>query len=100
MLEVVHITFEKIAGLGGDIEGIVMCDRPERIDKNAPIIFRGFTGIKMLFTQMDECFFLQIVEVKSVANFNEHFSYGTNFLIKEWSNGGGVRTTDVSKNLN
>jgi hypothetical protein len=96
MSQIVHITFEKLTGLKGEIEGDFICDLRDssRIDKRLPIIFKeGHKDLMgnntLLFTQGDEWFTLTVQD-NQFQNYLEHFMYGVNFLIKSWSYGGGV----------
>lgn len=104
MSQIVHITFEKLTGLKGDIEGCFICDLADcdRINKALPVIFReGHKDIlgnnMLLFTQGNHWFTLTVQD-NQFHNYLEHFLYGVNFLIKEWSYGSGVDTG--SKNPN
>lgn len=91
MSEIVHITFEKLTGLKGTIDAVVECKDPGRIDLRLPIVYIGYLGIqkRLVFRQTPNWFYMKLVDLAGFKNYHEHFKYGTNFLIKEWSNGRG-----------
>lgn len=94
MSQIVHITFEKLTGLKGEIEGWFMCD-PKKIDISIPLVYRcnsiiiGKGALQFIFSQCNYYVGLEAVG-GDINNYLEHFKYGTNFLIKSWSYGGGV----------
>lgn len=103
MLEVVHITFEKLTGLKGTIEGdFIRVADAGRDSVNRVLVFRGGDLYSVKFSEGDANFEFQFtpqLTIRERMDFYNHFAIGRNFLIKEWSNGGGVRT-DVNKNTN
>lgn len=94
MSQIVHITFEKLTGLKGDIEGDFICihDNAEKIDPRLPIILDAYCISKgsIVLRQGNTKIAVRPVESRFYMNFLDHFRYGTNFLIKSWSYGGGV----------
>lgn len=88
--EIVHITFEKLTGLKGTIEGWFEC-HPEAIDETIPLILINDDLPTLVFEQAEDNFiYITPVEPVAIPNFKEHFQYGVNFLIKEWSYGRGA----------
>lgn len=98
MSQIVHITFEKLTGLKGTFEGVFVCDN--ELDKCLPLVFNAFLLSKMefVFTQDGKYVYMRLANWRESVNYLEHFIYGVNFLIKEWSYGSGVDTG--SKNPN
>ena len=99
--EIIHITFEKITGLKGTFEGDFICEDFHKLDKRLPLIFNAFIVSKgeFVFVQDGRYFYMRPVNPGWTLNYVEHFYYGVNFLIKEWSNGGGGIKIN-SQNLN
>lgn len=90
MSQIVHITFEKLTGLKGEIEGDFIC-HPETIDPTIPLILINDELPRLVFEQAEDDFiYMQPANMNQFNNYKEHFKYGTNFLIKSWSYGGGV----------
>jgi hypothetical protein len=107
MSEIVHITFEKLTGLKGTIEGTFIVSNfglwPKMVDTALPVVYLGdgmASGgeINMVFRQGVQYFILQTFQPDGGENYFEHFEYGVNFLIKEWSYGGGVKINRVNPN--
>lgn len=83
----VHITFEKLTGMKGTFEGVFYCNQV--ISKEIPIVFSGYylSNQEFVFTQDGKYFFMRAVQPMETLNYFEHFFYGVNFMIKEWSYG-------------
>lgn len=99
MNQIVHITFEKLTGLKGTIEGDFICV-PESIDAKLPLVFEAdliHLGY-FVFRQGEKDIPISPVSFEQYSNYAGHFIYGTNFLIKEWSYGGGVRINSQNPN--
>lgn len=96
--EIVHITFEKLTGLKGTIEGVFICE--DKLDASLPLIFNAFLihGMTFVFTQGEQYVYMKLVNWRDSVNYIEHFMYGRNLLIKKWSNGGGVRVSGQNPN--
>lgn len=94
MAEIVHITFEKLTGLKGTIEGDFNVDRPDLVNQELPIIFIGLYKKSFCFRQGPFKIYMDPVDkgVSVLANYFSHFRYGVNFLIKEWSDGANLRS--------
>lgn len=98
MSQIVHITFEKLTGLKGEIEGDFIAYNyglfTPMVDLSLPVVFLtdGPNGDQtdFVFRQNEKYFALRPVNQNERSNYEEHFTYGTNFLIKEWSYGSGV----------
>lgn len=105
MSEIVHITFEKLTGLKGTIEGDFIAYNfglwDTLFDKSLPVVFLtdGPYG-DLVFRQGYKYFVLRPAQQKEIGNYSEHFKHGVNFLIKEWSNGRGERITVNSQSPN
>jgi hypothetical protein len=102
MPEIIHITFEKLTGLPGTIEGYFLTDFNDSMPNyHSPIVFESFRMFRNEFTFRQDCylFILRPVSQTDVTNYLEHFYHGVNFMIKEWTvYGSGVGTG--SKNPN
>jgi len=98
MAEIVHITFEKLTGLKGTIEGIFVCE--DKVDPSLPLVFNAFLmhNMTFVFTQDGKYIYMRLVNWRDTVNYFEHFIHGVNFIIKEWSYGRGVGT--INKNPN
>lgn len=106
MSQIVHITFEKLTGLKGEINGDFIAYNyglwSPMVDLSLPVVFltSGPNGdyTDFVFRQNEKYFALRPANQNAWSNYQEHFTYGVNFLIKEWSYGSGVDTG--SKNPN
>lgn len=99
MSQIVHITFEKLTGLNGDIEGVFLVDGHP--DERLPLVFEPTMSQDFeyfVFRQEKNYFVVTAVQSSENADFFSHFKFGMNLLIKEWSYGSGVDTG--SKNPN
>lgn len=104
--EVVHIKFEKLTGMKGDIEGDFIAYNfglwNPIVDPHLPVVFltNGGPGEEMLFvfSQNEKHFVLDPVDKNEDRNYLEHFTSGVNFLIKEWSVRNGVNIRDQASN--
>lgn len=100
-MEIVHITFEKLTGLKGTIEGYFIAD-PENINVKLPIIYEpelcfGFPFLT--FSQLGTNITIRPAVMSDLEDYKEHFERGTNFLIKELRYGGGrIQTASQSPN--
>lgn len=96
MSQIVHIKFEKLTGLQGDIEGDFLVSG--YFDFRLPIVFVYHVDhIGSFFTQNDHIFIIR--PISGMQNYGEHFEYGMNLLVKEaCAYGSGVDTG--SKNPN
>jgi hypothetical protein len=93
MPEIVHITFEKLTGLPGTIEGDFVCE--DKVDTRLPLILNAFLvhNMTFVFTQDEKYVYMKLVNWRETVNYLEHFLYGRNLLIKEWTvYGSGVDT--------
>lgn len=102
MSEIVHITFEKLTGLKGEIEGDFICD-PQEIDQRLPFVFQNFNHelFWFWFSHNGKSIIISptsSMSTEAIYNFLEHIKSGTNLLIKEWSHGGGVTINSQSPN--
>lgn len=98
-MEIVHITFEKITGLKGTIEGDFHVTG--LVDFRIPLIYlKVISGCEFLFRQGKDKVYLRPVDIESLGNYKEHFEHGVNFLIKEWSygRGDGIKITNQNPN--
>jgi hypothetical protein len=85
MAEIVHITFEKLTGLKGSIEGEFVITNTKQLQ--GVYVFRSWTPSNILLTQGNDILllhFLPHLSLKECKNYREHFRSGTNLLIKEW----------------
>lgn len=94
MSQIVHITFEKLTGLKGEIEGWFTCN-PDEIDTRLPLVFQNYHKELMYFyfSHNGKSIIINMPASEPylvVLNFLQHLEYGTNLLIKSWSYGGGV----------
>lgn len=99
MSQIVHITFEKLTGLKGDIEGDFIIDHG-KIDQESPLVFIAFvtTTGNLVFNHGKSQLWIRAVQFQDNINYFEHFRLSVNLIIKEWSYGSGV---DIgSKNPN
>lgn len=83
MSEIVHITFEKLTGLRGKLEGWFECD-PKSIDQSVPIIFDRPKFGCVVFRQQGKdirLFYPKGTAWTDKVSFVEHFRHGVNFLI-------------------
>lgn len=107
-MEIVHITFEKLTGLRGTVEGDFIAYNyglwHPIVDTSLPVIFltEGPNGDHMdfVFSQSEKHFVLRPINENERENYLEHFQYGMNFLIKEWSygRGDGIKITNQNPN--
>lgn len=98
-MKIVHITFEKLTGLKGTIDGWFKCD-PNAVDSKLPIVFITVCDLGITFRQNGKLLGFDFAGGKSIAerdNYAKHFRYGSNFLIKEISDSGA---RSVSQNPN
>lgn len=108
MSEIVHITFEKLTGLKGTIEGDFIATNfglwSPMVDTSLPVIFLTDGPLddskgQLFFRQGEKYFLLKALFMN--CNYREHFTSGTNFLIKEWSYGRGAGyNKGISQSLN
>jgi hypothetical protein len=101
MSQIVHITFEKLTGLKGEMEGYFIVDISGEVDKRLPMVFHSvdYANARFLFSQGGcTCIWLKPVDFFTYQNYLEHILHGVNFLIKSWSYGGGVTINNQSPN--
>jgi hypothetical protein len=91
MAHLLHITFEKLTGLKGDIEGDFLISGA--FDLLRPIVFvLHIESVGTFFTQDDRIFTIMPVG-QPVDSYAAHFEYGMNLLVKEARGyGSGVDT--------
>jgi hypothetical protein len=90
--QIVHITFEKLTGLKGTIEGWFECD-PKSIDLQLPLVYRYSRLGHVNFTNGENkvrLYFLKSDPWQWKTNFVEHIKHGVNLLITRIEHGGGV----------
>lgn len=97
MSQIVHITFEKITGLKGTIEGWFECD-PETIDPRFPLVYRYNRLGHINFTNGENkvrLYFLTSDHWSWKQNFVEHIKHGVNLMItkieQNYSGSGGSK---------
>jgi len=94
-----YITFEKLTGMKGTIEGVFIGD-PDSIDVRLPIIYNPYDekdGI-LKFRQGAKWITLEPTCPYHLMDYRNHFNMGINFLIKELRYGGGVRINSQNPN--
>jgi hypothetical protein len=99
MAKLVYVTFEKITGLSGDIEGVFLVDGNP--DTRLPLVFEPTVSQSsdiFVFRQEDNYFLLTAVQSSENEGFFNHFKFGMNLLIKSWSYGSGVDTGTKNSN--
>lgn len=104
MSQIVHITFEKLTGLKGTIEGVFEFD-PDLIDFEAPLVYAssamivhmrngvatGMVTGNVIFSHNERFIMLEFLpNEKNMKDYIQHFESGRNFMVKEMSYGGGV----------
>lgn len=97
-MEIAHITFEKITGLKGTFEGVFVCD--QKLDETLPLVFKAWIqqSNKFVFSQDEQLVYLRPLDLKDTLNFMEQFYYGVNFLIKQVTYDGAVKTDRENPN--
>jgi hypothetical protein len=94
MSEIVHITFEKLTGLKGTIEGEFIVSRPV---KSGVVVYKGFNCRTKKFYFSGGMTIL-CARKEDTADYSEHFSGAVNLLIAKYGRGGGVKINSQSPN--